>query len=85
MFDFILVSANLWFFLNVSIKILTQSIGCQTTNMCYITITNKTNFPGEINEMLTLYRAVLNTIFLISGAVENASNRDLQYILVSVY
>lgn len=69
----------------MSIKILTQSIGCQTTNMCYITITNKTNFPGEINEMLTLYRAVLNTIFLISGAVENASNRDLQYILVSVY
>lgn len=85
MFDFILGSANLWFFLNVSIKILTQSIGCQTTNTCYITITNKTNFPGEINEMLTLYRAVLNTIFLINGAIENASNTDLQYILVSVY
>ena len=70
MFDFIFVSLQFMVFKNLSVKILTQSIGCQTTDPYYITIIIKPTFQVEISEMLTLYVAVLNTIFFIDSTIE---------------
>lgn len=56
-----LFPSNSWFS-NLSIRILTQSMDCQTTDR-YITIIIKSTFQVEISEMSTLYMAVWNTIF----------------------